>query len=124
MSSEPSYRGLRSCVVRLSRTQDLVGREMALLGEYRTRLIADIVTGKLNVREAAAKLPEVDQLSAEDDPDDNSDPEVRSDGDQVGVAGQEAERDPRTSVKGLPGTCGRPPTRKKWGGLIAGAVIH
>ena len=70
---------------------DLVGREMALLGEYRTRLIADIVTGKLNVREAAAKLPEVDQLSAEDDPDDNSDPEVRSDGDQVGVAGQEAE---------------------------------
>jgi len=26
--------------------------------EYRTRLTADIVTGKLDVREAAAKLPE------------------------------------------------------------------
>ena len=27
--------------------------------EYRTRLTADVVTGKLDVREAAAKLPEV-----------------------------------------------------------------
>ena len=26
--------------------------------EYRTRLIADVVTGKLDVREAAARLPE------------------------------------------------------------------
>ena len=31
-----------------------------------TRLIADVVTGKLDVREAAAELPEVDPL-AEDD---------------------------------------------------------
>ena len=30
------------------------------LHEYRTRLIADVVTGKLDVREAAAALPEVD----------------------------------------------------------------
>ena len=29
-----------------------------LLNEYRTRLIADVVTGKLDVREAAAQLPE------------------------------------------------------------------
>jgi len=33
-------------------------REIALLREYRTRLIADVVTGKLDVREAAARLPE------------------------------------------------------------------
>ena len=33
-------------------------REIALMQEYRTRLTADIVTGKLDVREAAAKLPE------------------------------------------------------------------
>ncbi len=33
-------------------------REIALMLEYRTRLTADIVTGKLDVREAAAKLPE------------------------------------------------------------------
>jgi len=31
-------------------------REIALMQEYRTRLTADIVTGKLDVREAAAKL--------------------------------------------------------------------
>jgi type I restriction enzyme S subunit len=33
-------------------------REISLLREYRTRLIADVVTGKLDVREAAKKLPE------------------------------------------------------------------
>lgn len=32
--------------------------EIALLKEYRTRLIADVVTGKLDVREAAASLPD------------------------------------------------------------------
>ena len=34
-------------------------REIALVQEYRTRLTADIVTGKLDVREAAAKLPDL-----------------------------------------------------------------
>lgn len=34
-------------------------REIALMQEYRTRLTADIVTGKLDVREAATKLPEM-----------------------------------------------------------------
>lgn len=34
-------------------------REIELLEEYRTRLIADVVTGKLDVREAAADLPDV-----------------------------------------------------------------
>ena len=33
-------------------------REIALLREYRTRLTADVVTGKLDVREAARKLPD------------------------------------------------------------------
>jgi type I restriction enzyme S subunit len=33
-------------------------REIALMQEYRTRLTADLVTGKLDVREAAANLPE------------------------------------------------------------------
>ena len=32
--------------------------ELSLIREYRTRLVADVVTGKLDVREAAAKLPE------------------------------------------------------------------
>jgi type I restriction enzyme, S subunit len=34
-------------------------REIALIQEYRTRLTADIVTGKLDVREAASKLPDL-----------------------------------------------------------------
>lgn len=33
-------------------------REIHLLREYRTRLVADVVTGKLDVREAAARLPD------------------------------------------------------------------
>ena len=45
-------------------------REIELLNEYRTRVIADVVTGKLDVREAAAALPEVDPLAAEDEQDD------------------------------------------------------
>ena len=36
------------------------------LHEYRTRLIADVVTGKLDVRKAAAALPEIDPLAADD----------------------------------------------------------
>ncbi len=35
-------------------------REIDHLREYRTRLIADVVTGKLDVRDAAAELPEED----------------------------------------------------------------
>ena len=33
-------------------------RQIELLQEYRTRLIADVVTDKLDVREAAAQLPD------------------------------------------------------------------
>ena len=33
-------------------------RQIEMLEEYRTRLIADVVTGKLDVREAAVRLPE------------------------------------------------------------------
>ena len=42
-------------------------QEVDLLNEYRTRLISDVVTGKLDVREAAAALPEVDPLETESD---------------------------------------------------------
>jgi hypothetical protein len=33
-------------------------REISLLRAYRTRLVADVVTGKLDVREVAARLPD------------------------------------------------------------------
>ena len=43
-------------------------REISLLREYRTRLIADVVTGKLDAREAAVGLPEeADEPEAIDD---------------------------------------------------------
>lgn len=42
----------------LEATLSSANREIALLREYRTRLIADVVTGKLDVREAAARLPD------------------------------------------------------------------
>ena len=55
------------------RSIDLTHGELSLLREYRTRLIADVVTGKLDVREAAAALPEVDPLAAKDTLDDTPD---------------------------------------------------
>ena len=45
----------RAIEIAIARTE----REIALMQEYRTRLTADIVTGKLDVRGAAAKLPEL-----------------------------------------------------------------
>jgi type I restriction enzyme S subunit len=52
-----------------------VHREIDLLREYRNRLVADVVTGKLDVRAAATALPqdelpsaiEPDALDADDD---------------------------------------------------------
>lgn len=45
-------------------------REIALLRDYGARLVADVVTGKLDVREAAARLPDEAPLEAiTDDPD-------------------------------------------------------
>jgi len=49
-------------------------REIALLGDFRTRLIADVVTGKLDVREAAARLlDEVDEPDTLDEDDFSTD---------------------------------------------------
>jgi type I restriction enzyme S subunit len=48
---EESTRGLNATI-------DRAKREIELLREYRTRLIADVVTGKLDVRAAAASLPD------------------------------------------------------------------
>ena len=63
--------------------------EIDLLHEYRTRLVADVVTGKLDVREAAATLPEEpgdpDAVEAYCD-----EPEGRDD--------DRPDRDPRTAV--------------------------
>lgn len=52
-------------------------REVELLREYRTRMVADVVTGKLDVREAAARLPDEAQTDpVEDDNDLSIDPDA------------------------------------------------
>ena len=45
-------------LVRIDAASALARRQIELVEEYRTRLIADVVTGKLDVREAAARLPD------------------------------------------------------------------
>jgi type I restriction enzyme S subunit len=47
-----------SQVATIDQAIDFTRCEIELLREYRTRLITDVVTGKLDVREAAAKLPD------------------------------------------------------------------
>ena len=84
-------RWIESVGARIERSSASGNREIVLLYEYRARLIADVVTGKLDVREAAAGLPNVDPLAAEEDPDDGSNLEARLDGDEVGVTVHEAE---------------------------------
>jgi len=42
-------------------------REIALMRKYRTRLVADVVTGQLDVREAARNLPESEPDEGPDD---------------------------------------------------------
>ena len=50
-----------------------LNREIGLLREYRTRLIADVVTGKLDVRDAIAQLPKEAATSLEAKPADEAD---------------------------------------------------
>jgi len=54
-------------------------REIELLREYRTRLVAEVVTGKLDVREAAGRLPEEASGSDKSDKSDESDESDLSD---------------------------------------------
>jgi type I restriction enzyme, S subunit len=57
VEQESIARYLDDATASLATTIERAGREINLLGECRTRLIADIVTGKLDVRDAAARLP-------------------------------------------------------------------
>jgi type I restriction enzyme, S subunit len=58
-------------------------REIELLREYRTRLVADVVTGKLDVCEAAARLPDEPSPEVADEPTDLSDEPEPSDDEAV-----------------------------------------
>ena len=64
----------------LNAAMDRARRQIELVREYRARLIADVVTGKLDVREAAATLP--------DEPDE---PEALHQTDALSAADEETE---------------------------------
>ena len=67
---------IQNATSRLIQDASRLEREIDLLREYRTRLVADVVTGKLDVREAATRLPEEELLpdlalaAADEEPDD------------------------------------------------------
>lgn len=70
----------------LTEAAERAEREIHLLREYRTRLIADVVTGKLDVREAAARLPqEAEDLELLDEAEVEGDAEESDAGDGDGV---------------------------------------
>ena len=76
---EAATRGQNTAISRLE-------REIILLREYRTRLVADVVTGKLDVRAAAAALPDeapLDAAAAAPDLDDALDADDLTDGDDT-----------------------------------------
>lgn len=50
---------VKDAVVDIDKSLDLVTREIALMREYRIRLASELVTGMLDVREAAKELPDV-----------------------------------------------------------------
>lgn len=66
-------------------------REIELLNEYRTRLIADVVTGKLDVRTAAAGLPETAPLNTENEPSNRHDLDIETSPDELDTIPAEAK---------------------------------
>ena len=55
----------------IASSMERLRRQISSVREYRVRLIADVITGKLDVREAAARLPDQDPLAAQDDGNDD-----------------------------------------------------
>jgi type I restriction enzyme S subunit len=88
----PPYRvqlDLGDLVLSLSPIRDRIQRQLDRLRELRTRLIADVVTGKVDVREAATRLPEVEEPDEGDELDTEADIEESSD--EVDAVATEAE---------------------------------
>ena len=80
-------------------------RQIGSLQEYRARLIADVVTGKLDVREIAAGLPDLDPLAAEQDQNDdvNQHPgsEASGDAEEGGPAPDVVDAEPSEAAEDL-----------------------
>lgn len=56
---------LQRAVGQLDDYRELVARQASILKEFQTRLVADVVTGKLDVRDAAAKLPNANGMASD-----------------------------------------------------------
>jgi type I restriction enzyme S subunit len=50
--------GIARNIQEIERSEERIKRQIGVLVEFRSRLIVDVVTGQLDVRKAAAKLPE------------------------------------------------------------------
>ena len=68
-----------------------VRRQVELLQKYRTCLVADVVTGKLDVRGVAAGLPEADTLAAEDNMEETFGAGTASEFDELDAAVEEVK---------------------------------
>ncbi len=66
-------RGIEERTREMNKSLDEVEREISLIQEFRTRLIADVVTGKLDVRTAAASLPDTADSGSVDEPTEEED---------------------------------------------------
>ena len=82
---------LDACLDRLGSAADRAQHEVSLLREYGIRLIADVVTGKLDVRETAAALPEVDPLAADDELVEPIDEDAEADSDGIEAIPEEVQ---------------------------------
>ncbi|MEF8730111.1 MAG: restriction endonuclease subunit S [Accumulibacter sp.] len=85
-------RWIEASCASLTGAVEKAGGEVSLLREYRTRLIADVVTGKLDVREAAARLPEeAEELEPLDEAEALGEVEGESTADDLDAESEEAE---------------------------------
>jgi type I restriction enzyme, S subunit len=84
---------LDTSMSRMSGAIETAQHQISLLREYRTRLIADVVIGKLDVREAAARLPEAgDQAEPLEDTEAlAADEDADADADELDAVLEEAE---------------------------------
>lgn len=72
---------IEESTLELSAAIDRAERGIEFLHEYRTRLIADVVTGKLDVREVAARLPdEIEEQEALEETEADTDVDAAADG--------------------------------------------
>lgn len=70
----------------IDQRRDQIGRSLDLVREARTRLTADVVTGKLDVRELATRLPEPDAPESIDTDDGSAEPVGEASGPAEGCA--------------------------------------